>query len=101
MRDDRGITGIVKEQAFDQARKNIKKDLKKYIIDCASEALKKRETTIGFVSCSEKTLIVLENLKKGLKIRVHVYVTPENLKSLKNFKNSEFLKINGIKFLPD
>ncbi|MEM3334157.1 MAG: hypothetical protein QW745_08160 [Thermoplasmata archaeon] len=75
--------------------------MKKYIIDCDSEALKKGETTIGFVSCSEKTLIVLENLKNSLKIRVHVYVTPKNLKSLKNFKNSEFLKINGIKFLLD
>ncbi|MEM0160887.1 MAG: amidohydrolase [Thermoplasmata archaeon] len=101
VRDDRGITGIVKEQAFEQARKNIKKDVQKYIIDGANEALKKGVTSVGFVSCNSETLKILDKLRAKLKIRVHVYVNPESLDVLKEFKNSEFLKINGIKLFID
>ncbi len=101
VRDDRGITGIVKEQAFEQARKNIKKDVKKYIIDGANEALKRGVTSVGFVSCNSETLKILDKLRAELKIRVHVYINYEALDVLKEFKNSEFLKINGIKLFID
>lgn len=101
VRDNRGITGVVKEQAFEEARKNIKKDLKKYIIAGAAEALKKGVTAVGFVSCSNEALKILESLSDSLKIRVHAYAVPENLKILKNLKNSDFLKINGIKLFID
>jgi predicted amidohydrolase YtcJ len=101
VRDNRGITGIVKEQAFEYARKNIKKDVQKYLMDGIAETLKKGVTSVGFVSCNADTLKALEKMKKTLKLRVHVYVNAEDLDILKKFKNSKYLKINGIKLFID
>ncbi|MGC8629776.1 MAG: amidohydrolase [Thermoplasmata archaeon] len=101
VRDDRGITGIVKEQAFEQARKNIKKDVQKYIIDGANETLKNGVTSVGFVSCNSETLKILDRLREKLRLRVHVYVNPDSMDALKEFKNSAFLKVNGIKLFID
>jgi hypothetical protein len=101
VRDNRGVTGVLKEQAFEDARKNIKKDLKKYITDGAAEVLRKGVTAVGFVSCGSEALRILDSQSDHLRLRVHVYAPPESLKILKDFKNSDFLKINGVKLFVD
>ncbi|MCS7127734.1 MAG: amidohydrolase [Desulfurococcaceae archaeon] len=122
VRDERGVpTGIVKEEAFDNARERFKEtlaesDYEKFIEDAARYTASQGVTTVGFVSCDERSLKALSKLKEEgrLPIRVRVYLSPgrqvygrwemlENLKRLgvRRGFGDDVLKIMGIKIVAD
>ncbi|MEM2005262.1 MAG: amidohydrolase [Zestosphaera sp.] len=118
MRDERGIpTGVVKEEAFDVARRKFEESLTdedyvRLLEDAARFATSHGVTTVGFVSCDVRSLKALTRLKdKGrLTTRVRVYLNPgeewEVLRILKKLGvtrgfGDDFLKIMGVKILAD
>lgn len=122
VRDECGVpTGVVKEEAFDNAREKLKEtltesDYEKFIEDAARYAASQGVTTVGFVSCDERSLKALSKLRGDgrLSIRVRVYLTPgrrvsngrEMLEALKRLGvrrgfGDDVLKIMGVKILVD
>jgi len=101
-------TGIVKENEFEIFRKKynsmIPKEIKrKYILDAIDELIKNGISSIGFVSCNSEIFNILKELdyENKIPIRVNVYLNPEDLDLNINFKNSEHLKLKGIKLFVD
>lgn len=109
MKNEKGeFIGVVKEKPFEESRNIIRtltgdEQIEKYLIDGMNEALSKGVTALGFVSCSLRVLKILDKIRKSgeLKIRVRVYSNPENLDFLKDFENSDILRVNGIKLFVD
>ncbi|MEM2579476.1 MAG: amidohydrolase [Desulfurococcaceae archaeon] len=122
VRDENGVpTGIVKEEAFDNAREKFKEtltesDYEKFIEDATRYAASQGVTTVGFVSCDERSLKALSKLREEgrLSIRVRVYLSPgrrvsncwEILEALKKLSirrgfGDDMLKIMGVKILVD
>lgn len=118
IRDERGSpTGVVKEEAFDLARKKFGEtltddDYVKFLEDAIRFAASQGVTTLGFVSCDLRSLRALNKLKSEgrLQARVRVYLNPgdgwEALETLKKLGvrrgfGDDFLKIMGIKILAD
>lgn len=128
IKNERGEpTGIVKEEAFELAREKFKEtltleDYEKFFKDAMSFVASQGVTTVGFVSCDEKSIQGLGRLKEKINflIRVRTYLDPgrremnksgmygkkdilESLKKLgvKRGFGDEKLKINGIKILAD
>jgi len=125
--EDGEPTGVVKEEAFELAREKFKEtltleDYEKFLKDALSFAVSQGVTTVGFVSCDEKSIQGLGKLKEKMNfpLRVRVYLDPgkrelserglygnkEILESLKKLGikrgfGDEELKINGIKILAD
>jgi len=125
--EDGEPTGIVTEEAFELAREKFKEtltleDYEKFFKNAMSFAASQGVTTVGFVSCDEKSIQGLSRLKEKVNflIRVIVYLEPgrrevsnkgmygnkdilESLKKLgtKRGFGDEKLKINGIKILAD
>lgn len=105
--------GIVKEEAFDLARKKFKEtlsldDYEKFLRDAMSYVSSYGVTTVSFVSCDENSIRGLCKLwERGeMPIRVRVYLNPEKSEILKELGikrgfGDERLKINGIKILCD
>lgn len=101
-------TGFVKENDFEIFRKKynsmISKEIKrKYILDAIGELIKNGITSIGFVSCNAEIFNILKELDQENKIpiRVNVYLNPEDLDLNISFKDSEHLKLKGIKLFVD
>ena len=112
-RDDKGeLTGVIKEDLVWRLNSSIEfssEEILKFLIDGMENALKYGVTTLGFVSCSPKSLFLLQTLymmRGSLPTRIRVYLEPETLPHLKalgisrGFGN-EYLKIMGIKILAD
>jgi len=120
-------TGVVKEEVFELAREKFKEtlnleDYEKFFKDAMSFAVSQGVTTVGFVSCDEKSLQGLSKLREKMNFltRVRVYLDPgkrevseggmygnkdilESLKKLgveRGFGDKK-LTINGVKILAD
>lgn len=100
--------GIVMEADSDYARAKlsemVSRDLKsKYLVAAMDHYLANGVTSIGFVSCSQEIFGILRELdKKGrLPLRVNAYVNPSDFDSVKDYKDTEFLKLKGIKLFTD
>ncbi|MEM3515967.1 MAG: amidohydrolase family protein [Saccharolobus sp.] len=67
------------------------------------EFLKFGVTSIGFMNVSTLSLSVLSELRKErkLKLRVFMYLSKEAFNELKDFRNDDFLAINGVKLFAD
>ncbi len=123
MRNDSGeITGVVKEETFEIAREKFKEELalddyRKFISDAMQYSVSQGVTTVGFVSCDEKSLQALMDLE-GKPIRVRVYLDPGKREPGNMYGNTDILdalkklgirrgfgddmiKINGVKILCD
>ncbi len=128
VRDGNGeATGVVKEEAFELARKKFKEtltpeDYEHFVKKAVDYAASLGITAVGTVSVEEKTLKALSNLEERgeLKIRVFAYLDPgkrevkgsgmfgnldvlESIKKLgvkRGFGRGK-LRINGIKVLAD
>lgn len=100
--------GIIKEKDFEIFRQKfnslIPRDVKKkYILDGIEELIKNGITSIGFVSCNREIFEILKELdyENKIPIRIHVYMDPMDFKYVKDFKNTEHLKLKGIKLFID
>jgi len=100
--------GILMEKDMEYARTifngMITKETKsKYIADAIDYLTKQGITSIGFVSCDYEIFDILREMDKEgrLFIRINVYVNPDSFDSLKNFKDTEYLKLKGIKLFTD
>ncbi len=100
--------GIIKENDFETFRKKFnslinRENKKKFILDGINELIKNGITSIGFVSCSKEIFQILKDLDKEKKIpiRINVYLNAEDFSPDINFKNSEHLKLKGIKLFVD
>ncbi len=110
IRNERGATGVVVEDAYTTAvnkfRESLKpEDYEKFIELAVRHVLSHGITAVGFVSCSGKSFKALERLraKRKLKLRVFVYFKdPEITKfGVSRGFGDEFLKINGVKIIAD
>lgn len=118
LRNEKGeVTGVVKEEALEIARKKFRESLtlgdhKKFLENAIKYAASLGVTTIGFVSVNDVTLKALEELRSEgkLLIRVRAYLNPgkdnEVLLTLKKLGvrsgfGDDYLKIQGIKIFVD
>jgi len=100
--------GIIKENDFEIFRKKfnslIPKEIKKKtILDGINELIKNGITSIGFVSCSKEIFDILKELdsENNIPIRINVYMNADDFEAVKDFKNSDHLKLKGIKLFVD
>jgi len=124
IRDENGdATGIVKEEALEIVREKFRETLTpteygKFLKDAMEYAASQGVTTVGFVSCDERSLKELIRLEKKIRIRIYLnpgrkklgeggmYSTMDLLEALKKLGirkafGNEWLKILGIKILAD
>lgn len=105
---DGNPTGLVKEEANDFFRLAAFELMGKgeaVLVDAAKHIVALGVTTIGFVSCSRRSLQFLDQNKEHIGLRVRAYLTTENREELIQLKNSvapnAFLKVNGMKLFMD
>ncbi|WP_457550518.1 amidohydrolase, partial [Archaeoglobus sp.] len=110
MRNERGATGVVVENAYTTAvnkfRESLKpEDYEKFIESAMRYVLSHGITAVGFVSCGSKSFKALERLraKRKLKLRVFVYLKDSEITrfGISRGFGDEFLKINGVKIIAD
>lgn len=106
--DLKSDNGLIQEGEADLARAKIntlisQKAKTKYAIDAMNYFLKNGVTSIGFVSCDQDYFEVLKELdmEGKLPMRVNIYVNGPVFDSVKEFTNSERLKLKGIKLFTD
>ena len=110
MRNERGATGVVVEEAYITAVNKFKEslnpeDYERFIESAMRYVLSHGITAVGFVSCSGESFKALERLraKRKLKLRVFVYLKDSEITKfgISRGFGDEFLKINGVKIIAD
>lgn len=94
IKDEKGLTGIVRESVFSYVDNAIKEKCSEddectMIRDAIEEAARQGVTEVGFMSASLSALKHLERLRKegSLKIRVNVYISASEIDNYKGFDN--------------
>lgn len=101
-------SGIIKEAEADDARRKMDEMTSKetrltYLVDAIDHLIANGVTTAGYVSCDKKSFDILKELneERRLPIRVCAYVNPEDFMDVRNFKDTEKLRLKGIKLFAD